>query len=115
MYTCMCYTYMHPCRNTKFDAVFIDVFILQVPTLYNKQGAQFFAVSLLVVSRTWISDRIASLNGKNIIQATWFSFYETYSQDKLNWFFAHGLVISRHKCKICSGAGQGLFYSTSWN
>jgi len=37
-----------------------------VPTLYNKQGAQFFAVSLLVVSRTWISDRIASLNGTSV-------------------------------------------------
>lgn len=37
-----------------------------VPTLYNKQGAQFFAVSLLVISRTWISDRIASLNGTSV-------------------------------------------------
>ncbi|MQL92417.1 hypothetical protein Taro_025039, partial [Colocasia esculenta] len=34
-----------------------------VPTLLDKQGAQLLAVVLLVVSRTWISDRIASLNG----------------------------------------------------
>lgn len=37
-----------------------------VPRLLDKQGAQFFAVSLLVVSRTWISDRIASLNGTSV-------------------------------------------------
>lgn len=37
-----------------------------VPTLCDKQGAQFFAVALLVVSRTWISDRIASLNGTSV-------------------------------------------------
>lgn len=37
-----------------------------VPRLLDKQGAQLFAVSLLVVSRTWISDRIASLNGTSV-------------------------------------------------
>lgn len=37
-----------------------------VPKLLDKQGAQLFAVSLLVVSRTWISDRIASLNGTSV-------------------------------------------------
>ncbi|XP_020571513.1 ABC transporter D family member 1 [Phalaenopsis equestris] len=37
-----------------------------VPTLLDKQGAQLFAVSLLVISRTWISDRIASLNGTSV-------------------------------------------------
>lgn len=31
--------------------------------MLDKQGAQLFAVALLVVSRTWVSDRIASLNG----------------------------------------------------
>lgn len=35
----------------------------QVPTVFDKQGAQLLAVAFLVVSRTWISDRIASLNG----------------------------------------------------
>ena len=34
-----------------------------MPSLLDKQGAKLFAVALLVVSRTWISDRIASLNG----------------------------------------------------
>ncbi|MED6131506.1 ATP-binding cassette sub- D member 1 [Stylosanthes scabra] len=34
-----------------------------VPTIFDKQGAQLLAVAFLVVSRTWISDRIASLNG----------------------------------------------------
>jgi len=29
----------------------------------DKQGAQLLAVAFLVVSRTWVSDRIASLNG----------------------------------------------------
>ncbi|XP_061344262.1 ABC transporter D family member 1-like isoform X2 [Gastrolobium bilobum] len=37
-----------------------------VPTLRDKQGAQLLAVALLVVSRTWISDRIASLNGTTV-------------------------------------------------
>jgi len=35
----------------------------QVPTVLDKQGAQLLAVAFLVVSRTWVSDRIASLNG----------------------------------------------------
>lgn len=37
-----------------------------VPTVLDKQGAQLFAVALLVVSRTWVSDRIASLNGTTV-------------------------------------------------
>ncbi|ERN14929.1 hypothetical protein AMTRI_Chr02g213560 [Amborella trichopoda] len=37
-----------------------------VPTLLDKQGGQLFAVALLVMSRTWISDRIASLNGTSV-------------------------------------------------
>uniref|UniRef100_A0A0V0IZK6 Putative ABC transporter D family member 1-like n=1 Tax=Solanum chacoense TaxID=4108 RepID=A0A0V0IZK6_SOLCH len=37
-----------------------------VPRLLDKQGAQFLAVALLVVSRTWVSDRIASLNGTTV-------------------------------------------------
>ncbi|KAA3461802.1 ABC transporter D family member 1-like [Gossypium australe] len=39
---------------------------LRVPTLFDKQGAQLLAVAFLVVSRTWISDRIASLNGTTV-------------------------------------------------
>ncbi|XP_077248712.1 ABC transporter D family member 1-like [Tasmannia lanceolata] len=42
------------------------LFKVLVPTVLDKQGAQLFAVSLLVVSRTWISDRIASLNGTSV-------------------------------------------------
>ncbi|KAK1294460.1 ABC transporter D family member 1 [Acorus calamus] len=42
------------------------MFKVLVPTLVDKQGAQLFAISLLVVSRTWISDRIASLNGTSV-------------------------------------------------
>eukprot|EP00262_Sarcandra_glabra_P018238 TRINITY_DN6477_c0_g2_i1.p1 TRINITY_DN6477_c0_g2~~TRINITY_DN6477_c0_g2_i1.p1 ORF type:complete len:624 (+),score=92.76 TRINITY_DN6477_c0_g2_i1:1-1872(+) len=42
------------------------MFKVLVPMLLDKQGAQFFAVALLVVSRTWISDRIASLNGTSV-------------------------------------------------
>ncbi|KAJ0976938.1 hypothetical protein J5N97_012412 [Dioscorea zingiberensis] len=37
-----------------------------VPTMFDKQGAQLFTVALLVMSRTWISDRIASLNGTTV-------------------------------------------------
>ncbi|KAK3163104.1 hypothetical protein QOZ80_1BG0097720 [Eleusine coracana subsp. coracana] len=37
-----------------------------VPKLFDKQGAQLLAVALLVFSRTWISDRIASLNGTSV-------------------------------------------------
>ncbi|KAI5411636.1 hypothetical protein KIW84_056638 [Lathyrus oleraceus] len=37
-----------------------------VPTVFDKQGAQLLVVSLLVVSRTWVSDRIASLNGTTV-------------------------------------------------
>ena len=36
-----------------------------MPTVLDKQGAQLLAVAVLVVSRTWIPDRIASLNGTN--------------------------------------------------
>jgi len=39
------------------------LFDCQVPKLFDKQGGQLLAVALLVFSRTWISDRIASLNG----------------------------------------------------
>ncbi|ONM34279.1 ABC transporter D family member 1 [Zea mays] len=37
-----------------------------VPKLFDKQGGQLLAVVLLVFSRTWISDRIASLNGTSV-------------------------------------------------
>ncbi|WOL09483.1 hypothetical protein Cni_G18236 [Canna indica] len=37
-----------------------------IPSLFDRQGAKLFAVALLVVSRTWISDRIASLNGTSV-------------------------------------------------
>ena len=40
------------------------LYIFQVPSLYGKQGAQLISVALLVVARTWISDRIAYLNGE---------------------------------------------------
>ncbi|KAF8674398.1 hypothetical protein HU200_048229 [Digitaria exilis] len=37
-----------------------------VPKLFDKQGGQLLAVAVLVFSRTWISDRIASLNGTSV-------------------------------------------------
>ncbi|KAH9718658.1 ABC transporter D family member 1 [Citrus sinensis] len=43
-----------------------DMFKVLVPTVFDKQGAQLLAVAFLVVSRTWISDRIASLNGTTV-------------------------------------------------
>lgn len=42
------------------------MFKVLVPTVFDRQGAQLLAVALLVVSRTWISDRIASLNGTTV-------------------------------------------------
>ncbi|XP_010531380.1 PREDICTED: ABC transporter D family member 1 [Tarenaya hassleriana] len=37
-----------------------------IPSIFDKQGAQLLAVVCLVVSRTLISDRIASLNGTTV-------------------------------------------------
>ncbi|OAY82490.1 ABC transporter D family member 1 [Ananas comosus] len=42
------------------------MFKILIPRLLDKQGAQLLAVALLVFSRTWISDRIASLNGTSV-------------------------------------------------
>ncbi|KAM7262302.1 hypothetical protein ACFE04_021379 [Oxalis oulophora] len=42
------------------------MFKVLIPTVLDKQGAQLLAVAFLVVSRTWISDRIASLNGTTV-------------------------------------------------
>ncbi|CAA2998788.1 ABC transporter D family member 1 [Olea europaea subsp. europaea] len=42
------------------------MFKILVPTVLDKQGAQLLAVAILVLSRTWISDRIASLNGTTV-------------------------------------------------
>ncbi|XP_065881144.1 ABC transporter D family member 1-like isoform X2 [Euphorbia lathyris] len=42
------------------------LFRILVPTLLRNQGAQLIAVSFLVVSRTWVSDQIASLNGATV-------------------------------------------------
>ncbi|GAA0146240.1 ATP-binding cassette [Lithospermum erythrorhizon] len=39
---------------------------IMIPTVFDTQGAQLLAVAILVVSRTWISDRIASLNGTTV-------------------------------------------------
>lgn len=43
-----------------------SMFKILVPTVLDKQGAQLLAVAVLVVSRTWVSDRIASLNGTTV-------------------------------------------------
>ncbi|KMT09515.1 hypothetical protein BVRB_6g129810 [Beta vulgaris subsp. vulgaris] len=43
-----------------------NMFRILVPTVFDKQGAQLLAVAFLVVSRTWVSDRIASLNGTTV-------------------------------------------------
>ncbi|KAI3462063.1 hypothetical protein Pfo_018726 [Paulownia fortunei] len=43
-----------------------SMFKILVPTVLDKQGAQLLAVAILVLSRTWISDRIASLNGTTV-------------------------------------------------
>ncbi|KAF2531808.1 hypothetical protein F2Q70_00033583 [Brassica cretica] len=40
--------------------------MFQIPTLLDKQGGQLLLVACLVVSRTLISDRIASLNGTTV-------------------------------------------------
>ncbi|KAL0431949.1 UNVERIFIED_CONTAM: ABC transporter D family member 1 [Sesamum radiatum] len=43
-----------------------SMFKILVPTVLDKQGAQLLAVAVLVLSRTWVSDRIASLNGTTV-------------------------------------------------
>ncbi|XAR73376.1 Fatty-acyl-CoA-transporting ATPase [Bertholletia excelsa] len=43
-----------------------SLFKILVPTVFDKQGAQLLAVAILVISRTWITDRIASLNGTTV-------------------------------------------------
>ncbi|XP_024394443.1 ABC transporter D family member 1 isoform X1 [Physcomitrium patens] len=43
-----------------------SLFKILVPTLSDKQGGQLLAVALLVLGRTWISDRIADLNGTSV-------------------------------------------------
>ncbi|KAK9726045.1 hypothetical protein RND81_05G186600 [Saponaria officinalis] len=43
-----------------------NMFKILVPTMLDKQGAQLLAVAMLVVSRTMVSDRIASLNGTTV-------------------------------------------------
>ncbi|GJZ65984.1 GTP-binding protein OBGC, chloroplastic [Tanacetum coccineum] len=42
------------------------VIIGELPTVLDKQGAQLLVVAVLVLSRTWISDCIASLNGTTV-------------------------------------------------
>ena len=68
---CLCIislmTYYDP--NFEWSTIYFRLIFLigtasfQVPTVLDKQGAQLLAVAFLVVSRTWVSDRIASLNG----------------------------------------------------
>ncbi|KAG0570004.1 hypothetical protein KC19_6G131700 [Ceratodon purpureus] len=43
-----------------------SLFKILVPTLSDKQGGQWLAVALLVLGRTWVSDRIADLNGTSV-------------------------------------------------
>ncbi|XP_074306712.1 ABC transporter D family member 1 isoform X2 [Silene latifolia] len=43
-----------------------NMFKILVPTMLDKQGAELLAVAMLVVSRTIVSDRIASLNGTTV-------------------------------------------------
>ncbi|KAK7280992.1 hypothetical protein RIF29_08607 [Crotalaria pallida] len=56
-----------------------------VPTVLDKQGAQLLAVAFLVVSRTWVSDRIASLNGTTVRLVL--------EQDKASFFRLIGLSV----------------------
>ncbi|KAB5548156.1 hypothetical protein DKX38_011562 [Salix brachista] len=42
------------------------MFKILVPSILDKQGAHLLAVAFLVVSRTFVSDRIASLNGTTV-------------------------------------------------
>ncbi|GJW61726.1 ABC transporter D family member 1 [Tanacetum coccineum] len=42
------------------------IIIGELPTVLDKQGAQLLVVAVLVLSRTWISDCIASLNGTTV-------------------------------------------------
>ncbi|KAI5387231.1 hypothetical protein KIW84_073395 [Lathyrus oleraceus] len=53
--------------NTRIFPLRLDAMCkVLVLTVFDKQGAQLLVVSLLVVSRTWVSDHIASLNGTTV-------------------------------------------------
>ncbi|RDX73977.1 ABC transporter D family member 1, partial [Mucuna pruriens] len=55
------------CGNTRVLSLRVaSMCKVLVPTVLDKQGAQLLAVAFLVVSRTWVSDRIASLNGTTV-------------------------------------------------
>lgn len=81
----------HQCIFLMFIACF------QVPTIFDKQGARLLAVVFLVVSRTWVSDRIASLNG--ILLSLTFRCYE------IIFIMALGICVLRYYCEACFGAG----------
>nr|CAD1833661.1 unnamed protein product [Ananas comosus var. bracteatus] len=57
-----------PLRAAAMFKILVFLGFLHSPQflLLDKQGAQLLAVALLVFSRTWISDRIASLNGTSV-------------------------------------------------
>lgn len=79
------------------------MFKVLVPTLFDKQGAQLLAVAFLVVSRTWVSDRIASLNGTTVKYVL--------AQDKASFFRL--IIVSILQSAASSLIGPSLRHLTS--
>ena len=75
--------------------------VFQVPTVFDRQGAQLLAVAFLVVSRTWISDRIASLNG---IRNIFFFFLSILKSERLFYCYLNASIL-RNDCEVCFGTG----------
>ncbi|KAL6502583.1 ATP-binding cassette sub- D member 1 [Orobanche hederae] len=83
-----------------------SMFKILVPTVFDKQGAQLLAVATLVLSRTWISDRIASLNGttvKYVLEQDKAAFIRLIGvsvlQSAASSFVAPSLSIVFHMCR----------------
>lgn len=91
------------CADANIDIILLkitDHFIVtfQIPTIFDKQGAQLLAVACLVVSRTLISDRIASLNGKHTPYCYLISFIDRVP------FLTSNHDFCRDHCEVCLGA-----------
>lgn len=69
--------------------------------MLDKQGVQLLAVALLVLSRTWISDRIASLNGNLLFIVCLFPvFFVCFTKV----IYHQPIHLLRNNCEVCSRA-----------
>lgn len=84
-----------------------------MPTLSDKQGGQLLVVALLVLGRTWVSDRIADLNGPCSLALPFANHFQVL-WDALDlhikmWVYAN-LYSSLYKGVWCFVWFQAFFY-----